>query len=547
MRKILVTSALPYANGELHLGHMVEHIQTDIWARAQRLFGHECISVCGDDAHGAPVMLKAQSLGLRPEAMIDSMKTSHEADLNAFLVSYDSYYTTHSDENKALSSLIYNRLNERGDITRKIVKQAFDEEKGMFLPDRFIRGECPKCEAPDQYGDSCEVCGATYNPTELKNARSVLSGNPPIEKESLHLFFDLPRYEDTLKTYIKSESLQKETANKLEEWFDSGLRAWDISRDAPYFGFEIPGEKDKFFYVWLDAPIGYMASFKKYCESHPEHQFEDFWHTEAKTELYHFIGKDILYFHTLFWPAMLEGAGFRKPTGVFVHGFLTINGQKMSKSRGTFIQAKSYLAHLDPEYLRYYFSCKLNGKVEDIDLNLEDFSARINADLVGKIVNIASRSAGFINKRFDGQLADTLDNPELITHAQKAGDEIAQYFDKRDYARVVKTITTLADKINQYIDQKKPWQAIKDPSLFKETHQVLSTNLNLFRLLILYLKPILPIMAEKTEAFLNIPPLQWQDKDTLLTAHAINPFKPLLQRIEQKQIDAMLDNAQTPP
>lgn len=547
MRKILVTSALPYANGELHLGHMVEHIQTDIWARAQRLFGHECISVCGDDAHGAPVMLKAQSLGVTPEAMIDSMKASHETDLSHFLVEYDAYYTTHSKENRALSSLIYNKLNEKGDISKKIVKQAFDEEKGMFLPDRFIKGHCPKCDSADQYGDSCEVCGATYSPTELKDARSVLSGKPPIEKESMHLFFDLPRYEERLKAYINSESLQKEISNKLEEWFESGLRAWDISRDAPYFGFEIPGEKDKFFYVWLDAPIGYMASFKKYCEAHPDTHFDDFWGKEAKTELYHFIGKDIVYFHTLFWPAMLEGAEFRKPTGVFVHGFLTINGQKMSKSRGTFIQAKTYLDHLGPEYLRYYFSCKLNGKVEDIDLNLQDFSARINADLVGKIVNIASRSAGFINKRFDGKLASTLDNSDLIQLCQQAGNDITTYYENRDFAKVVKTVTSLADKVNQYIDQKKPWQAIKDPELLEETHQVLSTNLNLFKILMLYLKPILPTMAEKTEAFLNIAPLRWEDKDTLLTAHSINPFKPLLQRIEQKQIDAMLDDAQTPP
>jgi methionyl-tRNA synthetase len=540
MRKILVTSALPYANGELHLGHMVEHIQTDIWVRAQSLFGHHCISVCGEDAHGAPVMLKAQSLGISPQEMIGKMKERHDSDLKAFLVEYDHYYTTHSDENRALSSLIYERLKDRGDITTKVVKQAFDEEKGMFLPDRFIRGQCPRCDADDQYGDSCEVCGATYMPTELKNARSVLSGNPPIEKESLHFFFDLPRYEDMLKTFTKSDKLQPEVTNKLAEWFEAGLRMWDISRDAPYFGFEIPGEKDKYFYVWLDAPIGYMASFMKYCESHPEVSFDEFWKSDTTTDLYHFIGKDILYFHTLFWPAMLEGAGFRKPTGIFVHGFLTIDGQKMSKSRGTFIQAKDYLDHLNPEYLRYYFSCKLNSKVEDLDLSFDDFQARINADLVGKIINIASRSAGFINKRFDGVLSAELDNQALLETAQALGDEVALGYTEREYSRVVKLITGLADKINQYIDLKKPWQAIKDPALFEETHRVLSTNLNLFRLLVLYLKPILPNMVQNAETFLAISPLTWQDKDTLLTSHKIDVFKPLMQRVEQKDIDALL-------
>lgn len=545
MRKILVTSALPYANGSLHLGHMLEHIQTDIWVRALKMMGHQCISVCGDDAHGTPIMLKAQSLGITPEELIEKMQKCHEEDFKGFLVNYDQYHTTHSKENKQLSSEIYLSLKERGDISQKTIKQAFDPEKQMFLPDRFVKGQCPKCNADDQYGDNCEACGATYSPTELINPRSAISGAPPIEKESLHFFFNLPNHKDMLEKWLQSESLQTEVSNKLQEWFEQGLREWDISRDAPYFGFEIPGEKDKYFYVWLDAPIGYMASFKKYCDLNSDVSFDEFWRDDKTTELYHIIGKDIIYFHALFWPAMLEGANYRKPTGIFAHGFLTVNGQKMSKSRGTFITAKSYLKHLHPEYIRYYFAAKLNERIEDIDLNFEDFTNRINADLVGKVVNIASRCAGFVTKRFDATLSKQLDNLELIEQFQAEGELIAACFENREFSKAVRLIMKLADLANQYIDAKKPWQMIKDEALLEQTHIVCSTGLNLFRLLTLYLKPILPELSNNSETFLNIDPMMWSDKNTTLTEHAINKFKPLMQRIEAKQIEAVIqDNIQ---
>ncbi len=546
MRKILVTSALPYANGQIHLGHLLEHVQTDVWVRALKMMGHHCISVCGDDAHGTPIMLKAEAMGITPEALIEQTKACHEHDFNAFHIHYDQYHTTHSEENKALSSEIYLTLKEHGDISSKTIKQFFDPEKEMFLSDRFIKGQCPKCDAEDQYGDSCEACGATYAPTELKNPRSALSGATPIEKESEHFFFNLPKHKDMLEQWTQSDCLQTEMGNKLKEWFEQGLREWDISRDAPYFGFEIPGEKNKFFYVWLDAPIGYMASFKKYCETHPEVSFDEYWRKDDTTELYHIIGKDIIYFHALFWPAILTGANFRLPSGVFAHGFLTINGKKMSKSRGTFITAKSYLNHLNPEYLRYYFTAKLNERIEDIDLNLEDFTQRVNSDLVGKVINIASRCAGFISKRFDGKLSATVDNAELFEQFKKEGDVIAEHFEKRQFSKAIRAIMTLADLANQYIDANKPWKMIKEEGQLENTHLVCSTGINLFRLLALYLKPVLPELVINVETFLNIEPLMWHDKETLLTEHAINQFKPLMQRIEAKQIDAMVqENQQT--
>lgn len=539
MRKILVTSALPYANGHLHLGHLLEHIQTDIWVRALKMHGHQCISVCGDDAHGTPIMLKAEAMGISPEALIKEMKQSHEQDFNRFHIQYDQYHTTHSEENKALSEQIYLALKARGDISKKVIRQFFDPEKEMFLPDRFVKGQCPKCKAEDQYGDNCEACGATYSPTELIKPFSAVSGATPIEKESEHFFFNLPNHEQMLQQWTRSGHLQTEVSNKLSEWFEQGLREWDISRDAPYFGFEIPGEENKFFYVWLDAPIGYMASFKKYCQDNPDISFDEFWHKDSSTELYHIIGKDIIYFHALFWPAMLHGANFRQPTGIFAHGFLTIDGQKMSKSRGTFITASTYLDHLNPEYLRYYFAAKLNERIEDIDLNFEDFTNRINADLVGKVVNIASRCAGFITKRFNSQLSEKLDAPELLQAFISTGDDIFKSYEQREFSKAVRMIMNLAAQANQYIDSQKPWLMIKEEGQLEATHVVCSTGINLFRLLSLYLKPILPELALKTEAFLNIPAMQFQDKDALLTNHTINKFKPMLQRIEIDKIEAM--------
>lgn len=543
MDKILVTSALPYANGHLHLGHMVEHIQTDIWVKAMRLFGHEVISVCGDDAHGTPIMLKAEALGIRPEELIAKIKQSHEADFKDFDIAYDCYHTTHSVENKESAHLIYQRLKDNGDIIRKTIKQAFDPIKKLFLPDRYVKGDCPKCQAPGQYGDSCEACGATYTPLELKNPVSVLSGATPVEKESEHLFFNLPNYEAMLKKWTHHGHLQEEVTNKLNEWFETGLKPWDISRDAPYFGFEIPEEKDKYFYVWLDAPIGYIASFKKYCEQNPDIDFNEYWQKDTKTKLYHFIGKDIVYFHALFWPAMLHGANLRTPSAIFAHGFLTINGTKMSKSRGTFIKARTYLENLDPSYLRYYFACKLNARLEDIDLNLEDFINRVNADLVGKVINIGSRCSGFINKRFDNQLSANLDDPEIFSLLSEQSKVIEQAYKDREYSRAIRHIMSLADKANQYIDEKKPWQMIKDDQLYHQTHAVLTTGINLFRLLILYLKPILPSLAQKVEAFLEIEPLTWKNRLTPLLDHKINRFKPLMTRIEKESIDTMLDQA----
>jgi len=547
-RRILVTSALPYANGPLHLGHLLEHIQTDIWVRFHRMQDRECIAICGSDAHGTPIMIKAEQLGISPEVLVKNIQAEHEQHFKDFLIQYDYYHTTHSEENKTLSSLIYERLKERGDIISKTVQQAFDPVKNMFLPDRYVKGTCPRCNAEDQYGDNCEKCGATYDPTELKNPYSVLSGSTPVQKTSEHFFFNLPRYTDFLTEWTQ-QHLQGEVANKLKEWFKEGLKPWDISRDAPYFGFEIPGEPGKYFYVWLDAPIGYMASFKKYCETRPKISFDDFWldelqrsskDTHPMPELFHFVGKDIVYFHALFWPALLHGSGFRTPTSIFTHGFVTVQGEKMSKSRGTFITAERYLQHLNPEYLRYYFAAKLGSRLEDIDLSFEDFRQRINADLVGKVVNIASRSARFIQQYFNNQLSAALVDPDLYQRFLDAQSVIAEDYESREYAKAVRTIMSLADTANQYIDTQKPWTVVKESGPIESVHQVCTLSLNLFRLLIVYLKPVLPGLAAQVENFLNLPPQNWKAIQTPLLNHTINPFQPLMTRIEKEMIEAIL-------
>lgn len=538
-RKLLVTSALPYANGSIHLGHLLEHIQTDIWTRFHRSIGNEVYSVCADDAHGTPVMLKAQELGITPEQMVAQTAVEHQQDFVDFSINYDNYYSTHSDENKEYASLIYNRLNDAGFIKKRTISQLFDPEKSMFLPDRFIKGTCPKCKAEDQNGDSCDVCGATYATTEVINPRSVISGATPVYKDSEHFFFDLPAFEDMLKKWLRSGSIQDEIANKLEEWFEQGLQQWDISRDAPYFGFEIPNQPNKFFYVWLDAPIGYMASFKNLCDKQGI-DFDEYWKEDSAAELYHFIGKDITYFHCLFWPAILEGANFRKPTNVFVHGFVTVNGAKMSKSKGTFIKARTYLDHLNPEYLRYYYAAKLGSGVTDIDLSFDDFTNRVNSDLVGKVVNIASRCAGFISKKFDGKLSANVTNQALADEFMAASPAIAECFEGREYNKAVRQIMALADKANQYIDAQAPWVTIKDPELQTATHETCSLGINLFRILMVYLQPILPTMAKGAEAFVN-DTFNWQSAQTLLTDHAINKFKPLMQRVEAAKIDKVVE------
>lgn len=542
-RDILVTSALPYANGSIHLGHLVEYIQTDVWVRFQKLRGNRCFYVCADDAHGTPIMLKARDMGVTPEQLIADVGAEHQQDFNEFLIGFDNYHSTHSDENRELASEIYTRLEKAGHIARRTISQAFDEEKQMFLPDRFIRGECPKCSAADQYGDACEACGATYQPTELKNPVSVLSGATPIERDSEHYFFQLADFEQFLHDWTRSDHLQEAVTRKLDEWFTAGLKDWDISRDAPYFGFKIPGTENKYFYVWLDAPIGYMASFANLCKRRDDLDFDAFWKADSDAELYHFIGKDIVYFHALFWPAMLEGAGYRTPTAIHAHGFLTVNGEKMSKSRGTFIKARTWLKHLPAEFLRYYFAAKLSGKVEDLDLNLDDFMARINSDLVGKYVNIASRCANFITKRFDGKLADTLDAPELFERFADAADEIAEHYEQRRFAQAIRQIMALADEANAYVAERAPWQMAKEPGREAELQQVCTTALSLFAQLTIYLKPVLPETAARAEAFLDVEPLHWRDLGTPLTG-MINKFKPLLRRVEQPAIDKMIEASQ---
>ena len=545
-RKMLVTSALPYANGDIHLGHLVEYIQTDIWVRFQKMRGNDCTYVCADDAHGTPIMLRAQREGIEPQELIDRVNQDHQADFAGFHVDFDNFYSTHSPENETLCGDIYNKLKSGGHIVSKVIQQAYDEEAGMFLPDRFVKGTCPVCKAEDQYGDSCESCGATYSPTELINPVSAISGKTPIEKDSEHLFFKLGDFETQLQAWIASGSIQPEIANKLQEWFESGLQNWDISRDAPYWGFEIPGAKDKFFYVWVDAPIGYMASHKNLLDKNSQSAQADFdatWNAKSDVELYHFIGKDIAYFHTLFWPAMLMGANLRQPNGVFCHGFLTVNGAKMSKSRGTFINAKTYLKHLNPEYLRYYFAAKLSNGVDDIDLNLEDFSQRVNSDLVGKMVNIASRCAGFIVKRFDGQLSTELAEPELYQRFVNDSESIAKQYEQRKYSQAMREIMALADAANQYIDEHKPWQMIKEEGKEDQVQQVCTVGINCFRALAILLKPVLPKLVAQAETFLNTPNLQWQDIGSPLTGHQINKFKPLMTRVEQEAIDKMIDES----
>ncbi len=545
-RKILVTSALPYANGPIHLGHLVEYIQTDIWVRFQRLRGHDCIYVCADDAHGTPIMLKAQGEGIEPDELIARISDEHQTDFQGFEIGFDNYYSTHSEENRHFASLVYRRLRDAGHISRRTITQAYDPEKEMFLPDRFIMGCCPKCGAEAQYGDSCEMCGATYSPTDLVDPVSAISGATPIEKESEHYFFRLGDFEQILKGWIAESRVQSGIASKLNEWFESGLNDWDISRDAPYFGFEIPDAPGKYFYVWLDAPIGYMASFKNLCDRTDGLEFDDYWGATSSAEIYHFIAKDIAYFHTRFWPAMLGGSGFRKPNGVYCHGFLTVNGQKMSKSRGTFIMASTYLKHLNPEYLRYYFAAKLGSGIDDLDLNFEDFTQRINADLVGKVVNIASRCAGFIKGRFDNRLAPTLSEAALYQSFVDAGEAIAKHYEQREFGHAMRAIMALADRANRYIDEQKPWVIAKEKGADQQLHNICSMGINLFRLLITYLKPVLPVMAQEVERFLNIAPLEWRDEMAPLLDHSVNRFRPLMQRVDQRSIDAITaDSAQS--
>ena len=539
-RKILVTCALPYANGPIHLGHMLEHIQADIWVRFQRMRGNEIYFVCADDAHGTPIMLKADQMGITPEQLIADVQKSHYADFCGFNISFDNYHSTHSEENRELSEMIYGKLKQNGFIKSRIISQLFDPEKGMFLPDRFVKGTCPKCKAAEQYGDNCEVCAATYSPTELINPRSTVSGATPVMKESEHFFFDLPSFEAMLKEWNRSGALQTEVANKMQEWFEAGLQQWDISRDAPYFGFKIPNTENKYFYVWLDAPIGYMASFKNLCDKKSGLNFDSFWHKDTDTELYHFIGKDIMYFHSLFWPAMLEGAELRKPTNIFVHGYVTVNGEKMSKSRGTFIQAATYLKHLDPECLRYYYAAKLSNRIDDLDLNLDDFVQRVNTDLVNKLVNLASRNAGFIQKRFDGKLAEKLENQALFDEFVAQSAQIAAYYENREFSKAVREIMTLTDKANKYVDDKAPWLLAKEEGREQELHQVCSMGIQLFRVLMGYLKPVLPKLAERSEAFLQAE-LTWGNLAQPLLNHQIAPFKALFNRLEMKQIDAMIE------
>ncbi len=541
-RKMLVTSALPYANGPIHLGHLVEYIQTDIWVRFQKMRGTTCWYVCADDTHGTPIMLKAQQEGMTPEALIEQVGKEHREDFAGFDIAFDCYYSTHSQENRDLAALIYQRLKEAGHIEARTITQLYDPVKKMFLPDRFIRGECPRCGARDQYGDSCEACGATYSPTELKNPVSAVSGAKPVEKETLHYFFKLSDFKGFLKDWVHRKGhLQPEVAHKVDEWLQSGLRDWDITRDAPYFGFEIPDAPGKYFYVWLDAPIGYMASFKHLCAGKGVN-FDDYWGPDSSAELYHFIGKDIIYFHALFWPAMLHGAGFRTPSAVYAHGFLTVNGEKMSKSRGTFIKARTYLDHLDPQYLRYYFAAKLGAGVEDLDLNFDDFTQRVNSDLVGKVVNIASRCAGFIKKRFEGKLAAVLPDPDLFHRFLGAGEEIATLYEAREFGKAMREIMALADVANQYIDENKPWVIAKEPGREEELQAICTQGLNLFRLLVTYLKPVVPSLATKSEAFLNISSQPWPDVSTEpLLNHRINDFKPLLTRVDPDKISAMVE------
>ncbi|QSI93447.1 methionine--tRNA ligase [Erwinia amylovora] len=536
---MLVTCALPYANGSIHLGHMLEHIQADIWVRYQRMRGHQVYFICADDAHGTPIMLKAQQIGIAPEQMIADMSQEHQTDFAGFDISYDNYHSTHSEENRELSELIYTRLKENGFIKNRTISQLYDAEKGMFLPDRFVKGTCPNCKSPDQYGDNCEVCSATYSPTELIEPKSVVSGATPVLRDSEHFFFDLPEFSAMLQAWTRSGALQEQVANKMQEWFESGLQQWDISRDAPYFGFEIPNAPGKYFYVWLDAPIGYMGSFKNLCDRRGDIDFDAFWQQDSDAELYHFIGKDIVYFHSLFWPAMLEGSQFRKPTNLFVHGYVTVNGAKMSKSRGTFIKASTWLQHLDADSLRYYYAAKLSSRIDDIDLNLEDFVQRVNADIVNKVVNLASRNAGFINKRFAGQLSAELADPALYQTFVDASDSIARAWASREFSRAVREIMALADAANRYVDEQAPWVVAKQEGRDADLQAICSMGINLFRVLMTWLKPVMPSLAERAEAFLN-QQLSWEGIEQPLLNHNIAAFKALYSRIEMDKVKALI-------
>ncbi|MEJ2602468.1 MAG: methionine--tRNA ligase [Gammaproteobacteria bacterium] len=541
-RKILVTSALPYANGSIHLGHLVEYLQTDIWVRFQKARGHECRYVCATDAHGTPTMIRARRDGITPEALIERMTAEHARDFADFQIEFDNYYSTHSPENEAIVTGIYERLNEAGYIYTEVINQAYDEKEGMFLPDRFVRGDCPVCGAEDQHGDNCEVCGSTYTPRDLANPVSVLSGTPPVYRDSEHYFFRLSSLEDYLRGWMKSAQLDPGVVRKLEEWFEKGLQDWDISRDAPYFGFRIPGTDDKYFYVWLDAPVGYMASFRNLADREGL-DFDAWWKAGADGELYHFIGKDIVYFHALFWPAVLHASGYRVPDGVFAHGFLTVNGEKMSKSRGTFVNGRTYLDHLAPEYLRYYYAAKLGPGTDDIDLSLDDFVARVNADLVGKLVNIASRCSGFITRHFGGELAEEMPDRNLYREFVAAGDEIAAHYEGREFGRAMRSIMALADRANQYIDNHKPWVLAKDESRREEVQGICTEGLNLFRVLMIWLVPVLPDLAARAAAQFGESRWRWEDAARPALGRRIERYEPLITRIDPKQVEAMIEDS----
>jgi len=542
-RTILVTSALPYVNGSPHMGHLVEYLQTDIWVRFQKLRGHDCTYVCASDAHGTPIMLKARELGITPEALTEGYAAEFVNDFRDFGVEFDNYYTTHSPENEALVSAMFTTLHDKGDIYTRTIEQAYDEKEGMFLPDRFVRGTCPFCKTDDQYGDACENCSKTYTPADLIDPVSVISGTTPIRRESEHYFFKLSAYGERLRRWMSDATLDKNVVAKLDEWFEAGLQDWDISRDAPYFGFRIPGTEDKYFYVWLDAPVGYMASFKNLCDRRDDLEFDDYWAADSDAEVYHFIGKDIMYFHTLFWPAVLEGSGFRTPTSVFAHGFLTVDGQKMSKSRGTFIKARTYLDNLNPSYLRYYYAAKLGPTIEDIDLNLDDFVARVNSDLIGKLINIASRCAGFINKRFKGRLAARLPDEDLFADIVDASETIAQHYERREYSKAMRLIMGLADQANRYIDDNKPWVMIKDENKLEDVQLVCTQGLNMFRSLMVYLAPVIPGVARDARAYLSENDWQWQDASMPLLDVTLPKFKPLLTRVEPEQVQRMVEQS----